>query len=53
VLLARVSDVHTAAAQFDEEQHVQSLQPDRLDGEEIDREQAAPVRSDEFAPKAD
>src|SRR5436309_2776378 len=28
-------DVHTAAAQFDEEEHVQPLQPDRLHGEEI------------------
>src|SRR5262245_50082760 len=26
------------------------MQPDRLDGEEIDREQAAPVRSHELAP---
>jgi len=35
---------------FDEEQHVQSLQPHRLNGEEIDREHVAPVRSDELAP---
>jgi hypothetical protein len=43
-------DVHTTAPQFDEEEHVQSLQPDRLDREEIDREHAAPMRSHELAP---
>jgi hypothetical protein len=43
--------VHAAAAQFDEEQHVQSLQTHRLNGEENGREHAAPVRSDELAPR--
>jgi hypothetical protein len=42
--------VHTAAAQFDEDEHVQALQPNRLDGEEIDGEHASPVRSQELAP---
>jgi hypothetical protein len=37
--------MHTAAAQFDEEEHVQPLQPDRLHREEINREHTAPVRS--------
>ena len=43
--------MHAAAAQFDEEQHVQSLQTHRLNGEENGREHAAPVRSDELAPR--
>jgi len=30
--------VHAAAPQLDEEEHVQPLQPDGLDREEIDRE---------------
>jgi len=42
--------VHTAAAHLDEEEHVQSLQPNSLNGEEIDREPAAPVRPYELAP---
>src|SRR5207237_1376393 len=43
-------DVHTAAAQLDEEEHVQPLQPNGLDCEEIDREHASPVRSHELTP---
>jgi hypothetical protein len=42
--------MNAAAAEFDEEEHVEPLQPDRLDGEEIDREYASPVRSQELAP---
>jgi hypothetical protein len=38
------------AAQLNEEERVEPLQPDRLHGEEIDGEQALPMRSDEFAP---
>jgi hypothetical protein len=38
-----------AAAQFDEEEHVQPLQPDRLDGEEVNREHALAVRAQELA----
>src|SRR4029450_4402856 len=33
-----------------EEEHVQPLQPDGLDGEEVDREHASQVRSQELAP---
>src|SRR5262252_2080342 len=43
--------MHLSAAQFDEEEDVQPLQPDALDGEEVDREQALPMRSDECAPR--
>ena len=43
-------DMNAAAAQFDEEEHVEPLQPDRLHGEEIDGEQTLPMRSYEFAP---
>ena len=35
-----------AAAHLDEEQHVQPLQPDRLDGEEIDDEQAVSMHAE-------
>ena len=42
--------MHTAAAQLDEEEHGQPLQPDRFDCEEIDRQQAVPVRPYELAP---
>src|SRR4029450_5822787 len=41
----------SAATQFDEEEHVQPLQPDRVNGEEVDREQASPVRVHEFVPR--
>ena len=43
--------MHTTATQLDEEEHVEPFQPDRLDGEEIDREHAAAVRSHELAPR--
>src|SRR6266545_6753087 len=44
-------DMDTAGAQFDEEEHVQPLQPDRLDGEEVDRGHALPVCSHELTPR--
>jgi hypothetical protein len=43
--------MNTAAAEFNEEEHVQSLQPDRLDRKEIDREHASLVRPHELAPR--
>jgi hypothetical protein len=50
--LGRASrEMHTTTAQLDQEEHVESLEPDRLDGEEIYREHAASVRSQEFAPR--
>src|SRR4029450_7295227 len=39
-----------ATPQFNEEQHVQPLQPDRLDRKEIDSEETVTVRADELAP---
>jgi hypothetical protein len=42
--------MHTAAAQFDEEQHLEPLQPDCLDCEKVDGQHALPVRPDELAP---
>ena len=49
--MAYSGEVHAAAATLDEEQHVQPLQPDRLDREEVDREQAVPMRPNELAPR--
>ena len=43
--------MHTATAQLDEEEDVEPLQPDRLDGEEIDGQKALAVRADELAPR--
>ena len=43
--------MHTAAAQFDEEEHVEALQPDRLDGEEVDGRQTLAVSANELAPR--
>jgi len=43
--------VYAAAAQLDEEEHVQPLQPDRVHREEVDGEQALSMRSYEFAPR--
>ena len=43
--------MHAAAAQLEEEQDVEPLQPDRLDPEEIDGQQAVSVYPDEFAPR--
>ena len=43
-------EVDAAAAELDEEEHVQPLQRDRLDGEEVDREHALRLRPQERAP---
>ena len=43
-------EVDASAAEFDEEEHVQPLQRDRLDGEEVDREHARGLRSQEGTP---
>jgi hypothetical protein len=51
VLRFRSADqVYATAAQLDEEQHVQPLQPDRLDGQEVDREHAPSMRPNELLP---
>jgi hypothetical protein len=42
--------VDASATEFDEEEHVQSPQRDRLDGEEVDREHALRLCSHEGAP---
>jgi hypothetical protein len=41
----------STAAQFDEEEHIQPLQPDRLDGKEVNGEHASSVRAQELAPR--
>jgi hypothetical protein len=38
------------AAEFNEEQHVQSLEPHGVDREEIHRDDAACLRSEELSP---
>jgi hypothetical protein len=43
--------VDASAAELDEEEHVQPLQRDRLDGEEVDREHARGLRSEEGTPR--
>jgi hypothetical protein len=47
------AEMHTAAAELDEEEHVQPLQPDGLDREEVDREHAVRLRAQERAPGRD
>jgi hypothetical protein len=42
--------VDTSAAELDEEEHRQPLQRDRLDREEVDRERARGLRSQEGTP---
>ena len=42
--------MHPAAAQLDEEQHLEPLQPDRLHRKEIDGQHGAPVCPDKLAP---
>src|SRR5215217_427908 len=44
------SDMHAAATQLDEEDNVQPLQRDGLDGEEVDAEDALRLSSQERAP---
>src|SRR5262249_13011499 len=43
-------EVHAATPQFDAEEHVQPLQPDGLDREEINRQQTLTVHADKLAP---
>src|SRR5688572_6826132 len=43
--------MHSAAAQLDEEQHVEPLQPDCLDREKVDRQQTLPECTDKLAPR--
>jgi hypothetical protein len=43
--------VHAAAAELDEEEDVESLQPDGLDREEVNSQEALPMGSDELAPR--
>ena len=42
--------MHAAAADFNEEQHIQSLQPHRVDGEEIHRDDAFGLRTQKVSP---
>ena len=42
--------MYTPAAQLDEEEHVQPLQPDRFHREEVDGEQSLSMHQDELAP---
>lgn len=44
-------DVHPAARQFDEEQHLQSLEPDGVHGKEINRDHTRRLRAEELAPR--
>src|SRR6266536_1560485 len=43
-------EVYAPAAELDEEEHVEPLQPDGFDGEEVDRDHALGLRSQELAP---
>ena len=43
--------VHTAAPDFDEEQHVQPLEPDCLDAEEVDGHHAVRLGTEELPPR--
>jgi hypothetical protein len=42
--------MHAAAAELDEEEHVEPPQTDGLDREEVDRERAVRLRAQEVAP---
>jgi hypothetical protein len=42
--------VDAAAAQFNEEQHIQSLEPHGVDREEDHRDDAAGLRTEELSP---
>ena len=42
--------MHTAAADFNEEQHIQSLEPHRVDCEEIHGDDALGLRAQELSP---
>jgi hypothetical protein len=39
-LCGAAGEIHSPAAEFDEDEHVQPLEPDCLDGEEVDRDHA-------------
>jgi hypothetical protein len=43
-------NMDTTAPELDEEKYIQPLEPDRLDGEKVDREHALPVRTQELTP---
>src|SRR6266511_2049092 len=43
-------EVYAPAAELNEEEHVEPLQPDGFDGEEVDRDHALGLRSQELAP---
>ena len=45
------SHMHAPATEFGEEKDVEPLQPDRLHREEVDSEQASPMRSQKLAPR--
>jgi hypothetical protein len=42
--------VDATAADFNEELHIQSLEPDRVDSEEIHRDDAFGLRPEELSP---
>jgi len=44
-------EVHPPTADFDEEQYVQPLEPDRIDGKEIDSNEASRLRLKELTPR--
>jgi len=44
------SEVHTPAGYLDQEQHVQSLKLDRVDGEDIERDGALRLGVEERTP---
>jgi hypothetical protein len=45
------SEMHAAAPQLNEEQDGESLQPDGVDREEVDREQAVSMHANELTPR--
>lgn len=47
---AHSGDQHSPALELDEEEHVQGLQPDRLDGEEVTGDDRGGLGADELAP---
>src|SRR5262249_56330089 len=51
-LRGAAADVNPPAPQFDEEQHVQRLQPHGLDGKEVTREDARGLLPEEQPPAA-
>ncbi len=49
-MVGAAGQMDATAAHLDEEQHVEPGQPDRVDDEEVDREQLVGVLTDEVAP---